>query len=301
MHINKGITLKIAATLSFTLMAAGVRAYAQRFPTGELVFFRSFFALVPLFAILGVRGHMRDAFTINSFSAHARRVTAGLGGMVAGFAALSYLPLADATALGYVTPLVLMPLSVIMLGEPLRSYKLLAVMLGFIGVMIMLSPHLGADSNGPQALLGAGFGLVGAVLSAVAQVQVKQISGKENASAIVFIFMSTAALAALVTAPFGWVMPTWSEALGLIVIGVLGGLGQILVTHAYRFAPASTLSPFDYTTMIWAVLLGYALFGDFPAPVVFTGMGIVVLAGLYVALRDGQESEAEDEEVATGV
>jgi len=296
MQINTGIVLKIAATLSFTLMAAGVRNYAPRFPTGELVFFRSFFALLPLFLFLGARRDIRSAFTVNSISAHARRVAAGLSGMSCGFVALAYLPLADATALGYVTPLVLMPLSVIMLGEPLRSYKLLAVTLGFIGVMIVLSPHLRMEEGSPQALIGAMFGLAGAVLSAVTQIQVKQISASENASAIVFFFMIVSAFAGLATAPFGWVMPTWSDALGLTLIGVLGGIGQILVTYAFRYAPASTLSPFDYTTMIWAVLVGFVVFGDWPAPVVFTGIGLVTLSGLYVALRDSREHEDLAEE-----
>ncbi len=264
---------------------------------GEIVFFRAFFALIPLFVYLALRGRTREAFEINSLSAHGRRTMAGLLGMFFGFAALAHLPLADATAVSYVAPLLVVPLSALFLNEPIKGHRLLGTGIGFVGVMILLSPHM-TFGNGPASpLIGALFGLTGAVLSAIAMVQVKQITGRENPSSIVFVFMTATAAAALLTVPFGWVMPLWHEALGMVLMGVLGGVGQILVTNAYRYAPASSLAPFDYLTMVWAVVIGFVLFGDWPEPVVFTGMGLVLLAGLYVLVREGRRGSAALDEV----
>jgi drug/metabolite transporter (DMT)-like permease len=117
-------------------------------------------------------------------------------------------------------------------------------------------------------------------------IQTRRLTDSETTSAIVFYFSLICALAGLVTLPFGWVMPSWIELTGLVMIGVLGGLSHLMLTESYRYAPASVVAPFDYTAMIWAFLFGFALFGELPSAFVFVGAAIVVASGLFIIWRE---------------
>jgi drug/metabolite transporter (DMT)-like permease len=162
-------------------------------------------------------------------------------------------------------------------------------------VLLMLSPHLaperiaalGAASALDGPALGAMFALAGAICSAGATIEVRRLTETETTGAIVFYFMMLTSLLGLATIALGWAMPRdgldWSL---LILIGVLGGIGQILMTQSYRYADASLIAPFEYLQMIWAVALGWFVFGEFPLPVVMAGAGIVVAAGLFVIWRE---------------
>src|SRR6478752_977328 len=124
-------------------MSAGIKAIAARYPTGELVFVRSFFALIPLLLWLGWRGEIPAALKTKNLRGHFKRGVIGSTGMFCGFVALSFLPLPDAVALGYAAPLAVVVLAALVLKERVRIYRWSAVTIGFIGVLIMLSPHLG--------------------------------------------------------------------------------------------------------------------------------------------------------------
>jgi drug/metabolite transporter (DMT)-like permease len=114
------------------------------------------------------------------------------------------------------------------------------------------------------------------------------LTNTESTSSIVFYFSLICAVAGLATWPFGWITPNGSQLAALIALGVLGGLAHIMLTESYRFASASLIAPFDYTTMLWAFLLGYALFGEVPTKYVFIGASIVAAAGLFVIWRERQ-------------
>jgi drug/metabolite transporter (DMT)-like permease len=152
----------------------------------------------------------------------------------------------------------------------------------------MLSPYLGNHAALTTSMtVGLGFALTNAVSSGGATIQIRRLTATETSSAIV-IFMTLIVMAAsLLTAPFGWRVPaTLGELLVLVGIGVAGGVGQMLFTDSYRYAPASFLAPFDYSSMLWAFLLGYWIFGEVPTSTVIGGAVIVAGAGIFVILRE---------------
>ena len=302
-----GIALKIWATLAFAMMSALIKAVSARFPVGEVVLFRSLFALVVLVAWLAWRGEFPHALHTRRPFGHIGRSLAGSGGMFANFVVLSILPLADATAFTFATPLIVVPLAAFTLGEIVKPYRWAAVALGFLGVLVMLSEHLGesAAEAAPNRALGVAVALAGAASSAVAMIQTRRLTHSEPTGAIVFYFSSLTAIfaALLLIAAALWpsaapgahwaagerfVPPTLAEFGLLALIGLLGGSGQILMTHSYRFADASIIAAFDYVAMIWAAGFGYLLFGETPTLRILCGALIVAGAGVFVLLRERQ-------------
>ncbi|MEA2907413.1 MAG: hypothetical protein QOI12_4800, partial [Alphaproteobacteria bacterium] len=169
-----------------------------------------------------------------------------------------------------------------------RIYRWSAVIVGFAGVLVMLAPHLDVGHASTAGAVGALLGLMGAFFSAGSTVQTRSLTKSETTSSIVLYFSLFCALAALCTAPFGWISPTWPELAALVTIGIFGGLAHLLLTESYRHAPASLVAPFDYTSMLWALLLGFAVFGEVPTALVFLGAGIIAGAGLFVIWRERQ-------------
>ena len=299
-----GIALKIASALAFTLMSAGVKLVAERYPIGEVVFFRSAFALVPLLAWLSWRGDLINAVRTDDLKGHLLRGIISTSGMFAGFIALSYLPLSDAVAIGYASPLITVVLAALILKETVRAYRWSAVVVGFVGVIIMLLPHLNgsivAQGLAGGAGVGALFALFAACCSAGATIQIRRLMVRERTGAIVFYFSLLTTFMGLMTIVLGWRMPDLADAVLLIVIGILGGIGQILLTLSYRHADTSVIAPFEYTTMLWAVLIGWFAFSQLPQATVVAGGLIVAAAGCFVLWRERQLGLQRAKEVEVG-
>jgi drug/metabolite transporter (DMT)-like permease len=299
-----GISLKIASALAFTLMSAGVKLVAERYPIGEVVFFRSAFALVPLLAWLSWRGDLINAVRTDDLKGHLLRGIISTSGMFAGFIALSYLPLSDAVAIGYASPLITVVLAALILKETVRAYRWSAVVVGFVGVIIMLLPHLNgsivAQGLAGGAGVGALFALFAACCSAGATIQIRRLMVRERTGAIVFYFSLLTTFMGLMTIVLGWRMPDLADAVLLVVIGILGGIGQILLTLSYRHADTSVIAPFEYTTMLWAVLIGWFAFSQLPQATVVAGGLIVAAAGCFVLWRERQLGLQRAKEVEVG-
>ncbi len=302
-----GISLKVLSALAFTMMSACLKLVSGEYPTGELIFFRSAFALVPLLLWLSWEGDLINAVRTNDIRGHVTRGVIGSAGMFSGFIALSYLPLHDAIAIGYATPLIVVVLAALVLKETVRAYRWTAVAVGFVGVLIMVSPHLStaraatpaAGAPAGEAAFGALIALFGACCSAGATIQVRRLTATEKTGAIVLYFSLLTTALGLATAVFGWRMPSLEDFALLVLIGILGGIGQILLTQCYRYADTSIVAPFEYTTMIWALLLGWVLFGDLPTATVLAGAAIVAGAGIFVLLRERKLGLERRKEVET--
>ena len=206
------------------------------------------------------------------------------------FAGLSILPLPEVTAIGYATPIVTVILAAILLGERIRLFRMSAVALGLIGVLIVIWPRLSlsGDDLTRAATLAALMVLAGSVLRALVQVHIRTLVKTEHTAAIVFYFSVTASVLALLTAPFGWVWPSLNAAALLTSAGMLGAIAQIMVTASYRFAGASVLAPFDYTSMIFAALIGYVVFGEVPTLAIWLGASLVIAGGILILWRERQ-------------
>src|SRR5262249_38050129 len=161
------------------------------------------------------------------------------------------------------SPLSTVALAALILSERVRIYRWSAVAIGFVGVLVVLSPHLSGEEltaaiGGAASLTGGLYAICGSLANAGTAIQTRRLAQSESTSSIVFYFSLSCTLAGLATLPFGWVTPSTGEIVALISIGVLGGTGHIFLTESYRYASASLVAPFDYTSMIWALVLGYA-------------------------------------------
>ena len=289
MNLLKGILFKLVSALMFAVMQGLVRSVGETVPVGQVVFFRSAFAVLPVILIFALRRELGAAVRTERLFGHVGRGLIGGTGMFLNFASLARLPLAEVTAISFASPLITVALAAVFLKERVRIYRWSAVTVGFLGVLVMLTPHLEVGNlarHTPAETVGAGLALISAFCNAGAVIQTRRLVDTETTPSIVLYFSIVCALAGLATLPFGWKMPTAWELTALIATGVLGGLAHLLLTESYRYAPASVVAPFDYTAILWAFLLGYAMFGEVPTVVVLVGAAIVVVAGLFVLWRE---------------
>lgn len=283
-----GILLCVSSTIGFTMMGAMVRYVGDRVPIGEMVFARNFVVLVPLMLVLAWRGQLGKTIRTRNLAGHVTRSFANITSIFCNYGGLVRIPLAEATAIGFATPLFTVVLAALFLRETVRLWRWSAVIVGFVGVLIMLSPHLGGAAPDVQGAIGAGLVLVSALLIAVVMTQLRHLSKTETTPALVLFYSIFATAASLVTLGWGWVMPSPGDFLALLGIGVFGGMGQALITESLRHAPASVVAPFGYAAMLWSTVIGYFWLGELPAAIVFAGAAIVIASGLFVIWREHQ-------------
>jgi len=277
-----GITLRILSTLAFALMGVCVKALGDTVPLGQVVFFRSAVALLPLAAYLWWRGDWPGGLKTSRPMGHIGRCLMGAAAMFTSFATIRLLPLAEATMLSYLAPVMLTLLAWALLGEHLSARRIAGVALGLAGAAAFCLPAFAGvlpDAGG----LGVVLGLVTAVLTAGALIQVRRLTLLgEGAGAIAFWFAVISALGGLATLPWGGAWPGPAGLALLIATGLAGGLAHILMTLSFAHADASALAPFEYLSVLWAVFLGFAFFAEVPG-LAFLLAGPLVLIGAFIA------------------
>jgi len=285
----KGIALKLCAVVLFVVMSSLIKAASEAVPPGQAVFFRSLFAIPVILGWLALRGDLATGLRVTSPMGHFWRGFVGTAAMGLMFAGLGLLPLPEVTALGYTAPLLTVVFAAMFLDERVGLFRIAAVGLGLVGVLIVLAPRLstltGETVQTTQAM-GAVMVLLGATCAALAQIYIRKLVATEQTSAIVFYFSATSTLLSLLTLPFGWVIPGATETVYLILAGLLGGLAQIFLTSAYRFADASVVAPFDYASMLFALIIGYVIFDEVPTGAMLLGAALVIVAGILIILRE---------------
>jgi drug/metabolite transporter (DMT)-like permease len=280
-HHGLGIAYRVMAMACMACLSAIVKWTGQRgVPVFEIIFFRNLFAFVPLglyiwrttgFSVLRTRRPV----------GHLTRSAIGLFGMVCGFSAVQHLPLTEATAFNFASPLFMTALSALILHEPVGRHRWGAVIVGFLGVLIMVRPQ-----PGHMNLTGVSLALAGAVGAAGAMVAIRQIATTEKGPTIVFYFTAAGTVLGLVGSAFNWVTPD-PLTLGLLVLGgLIGGVGQLLLTEAIRTAPVGVVAPFDYTQLIWASAIGFLVWGELPHAATLIGALVVAGSGVYILHRE---------------
>jgi drug/metabolite transporter (DMT)-like permease len=296
MNIGLAILIKLLSVLLFAMMSALVRFVGDVVPVGQVVFFRSAFAIVPVLAIYAWRGEIGAAVRTGRPLGHLTRGLISVASMFLNFASLARLPLVDATAISFAAPFITVALAAVILGEQVRAYRWSAVVVGFCGVVVMLWPYLdvpaliGAGST--STTVGALCAITAAFTNSGAVIQTRRLTDSETTASIVFYFSLICMFAGLATLPFAWVTPSPAQLAALIAIGVIGGLSHIFLTESYRYAPASVVAPFDYVALLWAFLFGYMLFDEVPTIHVYIGAAIVAASGLFVIWRERQLARA---------
>lgn len=292
MNFRLAISIKLISVLLFSVMSVLVRQVGETVPLGQVVFFRSAFAIIPVMVIYAWRGELGAAFRTGRPLGHLTRGLIAVVSMFLNFAALARLPLVDATAISFAAPFITVALAAIILKERVRLYRWSAVGIGFVGVLVMLWPYLNVGAlvaaGSTASTVGAACAVTAAFTNASATIQTRRLTDSETTASIVFYFSVICSLAGLVSLPFAWHAPNATELIALISIGVIGGLSHLFLTESYRYAPASVVAPFDYVALLWAFFFGYMLFGEIPSGYVYAGAAIVAGSGLFVIWRERQ-------------
>ena len=284
-----GIMLKVAAVCCFITMFTFVKLTGH-VPPGQIVFFRSFFALIPVLLWVFWRANGLAAFKTDDPVGHLWRGVIGVMSMGMGFFGLTQLPLPEAVAIGYAMPLITVVMGAVLLKEKVRAYRWTAVIVGLIGVLIVSWPRLTVFADPNAANMGAAWGALGtlgsALFAAGAMIQIRRLIGREPAITIVIYFTVISASLALLTIPFGWVDLSHGQIFFLVLTGMVGGVGQIFLTTCYKYADVSTIAPFEYVSLILSLGIGWVVFQDIPTAQMLVGASVVVGAGLFIIWRE---------------
>ena len=278
-EVRRGILYIFLAVAAFSLVNALVKYAEADFPVTEVVFFRSTFALLFSLVLVARAGGL-SVLRTNRLPEHIGRGIMQFISMVCIFIAYDLMPLADAVAITFSSPLFLTVLSIPLLGEKVGPHRWGAVIVGFVGVLIMVQPGPGTFSR------GAVLALINAAIGASVTIAIRRMSLTERPAAMVTYQALVATVLSIAVLPFGWVTPTWQGAMGLAAIGLISGVGQILWTKAFRLVTAAILAPFSYTSMIWSIGLAFFIWGDFPTPLLIGGALVVAASGLYILYRE---------------
>ncbi|MEP4199016.1 MAG: DMT family transporter [Aliishimia sp.] len=279
-----GVMLRIAAAGLIVAMSACVKVAAQQVELSQVIFWRSLLSLIPIVLYLVIRSDFPKGIKTKHPMAHLKRSVLGFVTMVCSFVSFKYLPLATATAISFLVPLASLPLAAMILGERITRLLLVSVLVGLAGIFIMLLPDLTAPELSTNVLIGMAGGLGFVVSMSFLRVFIKSMTETESASSIAFYFGVTCAAIAALAWPFGWTMPDADIWVYLVAAGILGGIGHIAATEAIAMAPVSLLGPFEYTGLLWAMVLDIALFGLFPNVLATTG-AVVIIIGALLATR----------------
>lgn len=285
----KAIFLKVSSVVIFVCMSTLIKAAGKDITTGQITFYRSAFAMVPIMVYLAARGELVNAFRTRNVFGHLSRGFVGIVSMSFGFYGLVHLPLPEAIAIGYAMPLIAVMIAAVFLKEMVGVYRWSAVLVGLLGVTIITWPRLTLFDQGGVGTgeaLGAAAVLMSAGLGAVAMVLVRRLVRTERTPTIVLYFSLSASVFSLATLPFGWVELSGKALTLMALAGFCGGVAQLLLTASYRYADVSTIAPFEYTSIVLGLGFGYVLFGDVPTLTMLIGTAIVISAGIFIILRE---------------
>lgn len=275
--MRRGALLMLGATACFAVMGAVVKVLSARHAFLELMFFRNAFSL-PIVLAAGLR--TGALLRTRRLGGHAVRAVSGLMGMGCAFLALSMLPLADQTALNYTQPLFIILLAIPWLGERPGPARWAAVLIGFAGVLVIAAGQ--GLGTGAGLLAGYGVAALGGFFGALSTMLVRQLSATEASTTIVLwqaLLMTGMTALAL---PLVWTTPGWADLGLLVLMGLIGGVGQVLNTEAFASAQVSSLGPYTYTGLLWAGLLGWLVWGEAPGLAMLAGSALIVGAGFLV-------------------
>lgn len=276
-----GIGLMTGAFAMFALLDATAKYLVSDLGVGLIVFARYAFSLLFVAIWVWQQGGSSLLITRNG----ALQVVRGLLLVVStltNFIAVGYLQLAQTSSISFSNPLWVCALSPLLLGERVGPRRWMAVIIGFIGVLIIVRP--GSASFHWAMLLS----LVGALSTALYQIATRKVGAEDRALTSLFYVSLVGSFAAAPLAPIGWVMPGAVQWVLLALMGFYGMFGHYMLTQAHRLAPAPVLAPYVYTQIVWMALIGFVVFGDVPDAMTVVGAGIVVASGLYVFYREGQ-------------
>lgn len=275
----RGILLYCSAIFLFVCMDSVAKYAARTYDPLQVVWARYFFHMLLMVVFLAPSQGLKLIRTVKPKLQIFRSVLL-LGATVCFFTALKYVPLADAGAMGSTSPLFVTVLSVFILGEKVSFRRWSAVIVGFIGALIILRPGLNAFHPAMLLVVGMSF------FYASYQIATRKLAGVDGALTTLFYTALVGTIAMSITVPFFWTMPDLEGWGMLAVIGLIGGVSHFIIIQAFSYTTASTAAPFSYSQLIWTAIFGYFIFGDLPDSFTIIGAAIIVASGLYILYRE---------------
>jgi len=276
---GRGLLYMASAVFFLTMLDAGVKWLTDDYSPFQIAFLRYVVGLLFAIGIATQAGGLRTLKTKRP-GGHALRSIFNIGTMLTFYYALAMLPLADTMAITYAGPLFMTILSVLLLKEKVGPRRWGAVLIGFVGVLVILQPS-GTGFNWAAVLA-----LSSAFLYALTLITSRQLSGTESSHTILFYYSVGVLIVTGATMPWLWVTPSWSDLWVFLLVGVAGSIGQFCLNQAFRYSEVSLLAPIDYTGLVWGTLFGWALWSQLPSVTVIVGSLIVVGSTLYIVNRE---------------
>ena len=280
-HVTLAIGLMLVSTFVFTCTSALSKWLIETYPIGEVLFSRVFVPLIGLAFIILPRTGL-TVFHTQRFKGHLLRGVSQSTSQTFLMIAFSLMPLASAVAINFSAPIFATLASMYFLRETVGVARWSAILVGFFGVLVVTSP--GTDTF----TIGALFALANAILYGTVTAGVRGMTATESTETLTMYQMLLMSAAFSLMLPFGFVLPTWVDAGWLLLNGVGNGLAQYMWTRAIHLAPTSVVSPFQYFSLIWAMLLGFAIWGDMPTASLIVGGAIVAGSGLFLFWREAR-------------
>ena len=277
-----GMACAIGAFFMFAVMQVFAKLLSETHHVIEIAFYRNLIATLPFLFVIFLMNR-RDILVINSKpKTILARSILGTISVIVTFAAFAYLPMADATAYLFTASLIIPILGIFFLGEKVGPYRWGAIIIGFLGVLVMLKP------TGDFNLTGVTLALSAAAMHAVLQIILRNLGKSEKPETVTFYFVMIGTITAALGLPFVAVPPTWAEIPYLFGVGLSGMAAQFLLSHAYKNAEATIVTVFNYSGIIWATLFGWAIWNDWPALTIWIGGAVVIASNLFILWRESR-------------
>jgi len=273
-----GFLYMFLSVCTFSVMDLLVK-WSSDYPTGEVLFFRGFFGLLPTYFLIP-KNKLKTFYTTERSKEHLFRCLMGLMALIAIVVALRELPLAVVVSLSYAAPLFITVLSIFLLSEKVGVFRWLAVIIGFIGVIIIAEPGF----KGMNYLYF--LPLIFCIGMAFVTIMIRKLSTTEPIWLISIFFTITISIAGLVTIPMGWKMPNFQDFILLALIGVTGGSANLFLTQSYKLSEVSLVVPLKYLALVFAIFFGYFIWNEIPTIKTLIGASLVVLASLIIFRRE---------------
>ena len=273
-----GFLYMFLSVCTFSVMDLLVK-WSSDYPTGEVLFFRGFFGLLPTYFLIP-KIKLKTFYTTERSKEHLFRCLMGLMALIAIVIALRELPLAVVVSLSYAAPLFITVLSIFLLSEKVGVFRWLAVLIGFVGVIIIAEPGF----KGMNYLYF--LPLIFCIGMAFVTITIRKLSTTEPIWLISIFFTITISIAGLATIPMGWIMPNFQDFILLALIGVTGGSANLFLTQSYKLSEVSLVAPLKYLALVFAIIFGYLIWHEIPTVKTLIGASMVVLASLIIFRRE---------------
>lgn len=275
----------LMSTFWFSLLYVVVKHLSQSYTIFQISFFRCLFALAIGIGMVFGMGGWRSLYTTR-FRGHFFRAACGTAAMLTLFYAYHLLPMATVVAISFSAPMFTTLLSIIILREKVKWQNWTALIAGFIGILVIAAP-----SDAKAQWLGFFVAFVSTIFRSLSMTGIRALGKTEPASTTAFYFALQSSIFTGLPMPWVWQTPGWTDFLMLAGGGICAGMGQYFVTRAYQYAPAAIVSPFDYATIVWAVLFGFVFWNELPGLHIVIGSAIVILAGLFILYYEGKKGK----------